>query len=76
MLIIITLTLVDIIRVYCIVILGGLKDMKYKRIKLDYKYKDLEPHIDEETMKVHYEKHHAGYEANLEKSIKDTDISK
>jgi Fe-Mn family superoxide dismutase len=29
--------------------------------KLPYDYKDLEPHISEEQLKIHYEKHHQGY---------------
>lgn len=34
---------------------------EYKPIKLPYDYKDLEPHIDEETMTLHYNKHYKGY---------------
>lgn len=33
--------------------------------KLSYNYNELEPYIDEETMKLHYEKHHATYIKNL-----------
>jgi len=29
--------------------------------KLPYDYKDLEPHISEKQLKIHYEKHHQGY---------------
>jgi len=29
--------------------------------RLPYDYKDLEPHISEEQLKIHYEKHHQGY---------------
>ena len=29
--------------------------------KLPYKYKDLEPYISEEQLKIHHEKHHQGY---------------
>jgi len=29
--------------------------------KLPYDYKDLEPYISEEQLKIHYEKHHQGY---------------
>jgi len=29
--------------------------------KLRYDYKDLEPHMSEEQLKIHYEKHHQGY---------------
>jgi len=37
----------------------------YKPIKLPYDLKDLEPHIDEETMSLHYNKHYKGYINNL-----------
>jgi len=33
----------------------------YMLPKLSYGYKDLEPHISEEQLKIHYEKHHQGY---------------
>lgn len=29
--------------------------------KLDYKYEDLEPYIDKQTMELHHSKHHQGY---------------
>ncbi len=32
---------------------------------LGYAFDALEPHIDAETMRIHYEKHHAGYVKNL-----------
>ena len=39
----------------------------FEQIKLDYAFDALEPHIDTETMSVHYGKHHAAYTANLNK---------
>jgi len=33
----------------------------YMLPKLPYGYKDLEPHISEEQLKIHHEKHHQGY---------------
>ena len=33
----------------------------YSLPELPYKYKDLEPHISEEQLKIHHEKHHQGY---------------
>jgi Fe-Mn family superoxide dismutase len=33
----------------------------------------LEPHIDEQTMKIHHDKHHQGYVDNLNKAIAGTD---
>jgi len=32
---------------------------------LPYNYNALEPHIDEQTMRIHHDKHHAGYVAKL-----------
>lgn len=32
---------------------------------LPYNYNALEPHIDEQTMRIHHNKHHAGYVAKL-----------
>lgn len=32
---------------------------------LPYDYQALEPHIDEQTMRIHHDKHHAGYVAKL-----------
>lgn len=37
---------------------------------LGYAYDALEPHIDEETMIIHYSKHHAAYTRNLNNAIK------
>src|SRR5699024_906714 len=34
----------------------------------------LEPHIDEETMKIHYGKHHAGYTKKLNNAIARTEM--
>lgn len=34
---------------------------KYKLPELPYGYKDLEPYISEEVLKLHHDKHHAGY---------------
>ncbi len=36
---------------------------------LPYAYDALEPHIDAETMRIHHDKHHAAYIANLNKAI-------
>jgi Fe-Mn family superoxide dismutase len=40
---------------------------------LPYNYKALEPYIDEETMRLHHDKHHAGYVNNLNKALKGQD---
>ncbi len=35
--------------------------MAYELPPLPYDYKALEPHIDEQTMRIHHDKHHGGY---------------
>lgn len=49
--------------------------MKYpfKLPKLDYKFGDLEPVIDKQTMKIHYEKHHGGYVEKLNQAMEEMD---
>ncbi|MBV9689780.1 MAG: superoxide dismutase [Ktedonobacteraceae bacterium] len=39
---------------------------------LPYPYNALEPHIDEQTMHLHHDKHHATYVNNLNTALKDT----
>ncbi len=41
----------------------------YKPIKLPYEFDALEPHIDAETMKLHYNKHYKGYIKKLNDAI-------
>lgn len=43
----------------------------YNRIELPYDYNALEPYIDEETMRTHYDKHHKTYETNLNKVLEN-----
>ncbi|WP_392486526.1 superoxide dismutase [Haloimpatiens sp. FM7315] len=43
----------------------------YEKIKLTYKYHDLEPYIDKLTVKTHYEKHLQSYVNNLNTILKD-----
>lgn len=38
---------------------------------LPYDYAALEPHIDEQTMRIHHDKHHAAYVTNLNAALKD-----
>src|SRR5690242_13905650 len=43
---------------------------------LQYDYAALEPHIDEQTMRIHHDKHHAAYVNNLNAALKDySDLS-
>src|SRR5574337_827591 len=38
---------------------------------LPYDYSALEPHIDEQTMRIHHDKHHAAYVTNLNKALEN-----
>ncbi len=50
--------------------------MKFKRIELPYSYEALEPVIDKKTVEIHYEKHHATYEAKFNELAKGTMVEK
>lgn len=43
--------------------------MKYEVLPLPYSFSSLEPYIDEETMRVHYNKHYKGYTEKLNQEI-------
>jgi len=43
---------------------------------LPYAYNALEPHIDEQTMKIHHDKHHQAYVDNLNKAIAGSEHEK
>lgn len=43
----------------------------YEQKPLPYDYGALEPHIDEKTMHIHYDKHHAGYVSKLNAAIEN-----
>jgi superoxide dismutase, Fe-Mn family len=45
----------------------------YELPPLPYPYDALEPHIDEETMRLHHDKHHQAYVDNLNKAIATTE---
>jgi Fe-Mn family superoxide dismutase len=47
--------------------------MAYSVPDLPYDYNALEPHIDEATMRVHHDKHHAAYVANANAALEGTD---
>ena len=46
-------------------------DGPFKLPPLPYAYNALEPHIDEQTMRIHHDKHHAAYVTNLNNALKD-----
>jgi len=46
--------------------------MAFEVPSLPYDYNALEPHIDEETMRVHHDKHHQAYVDNANKALEGT----
>ncbi len=50
--------------------------MAFKLPKLPYDYKDLQPHLDGRTMKIHHTKHHQGYTNKLNAAIEGTPMAK
>ncbi len=48
--------------------------MAYELPPLPYDYAALEPHIDEETMKLHHDKHHNTYVTNLNSAVEGSDL--
>ena len=47
--------------------------MPFEVPALPYDYNALEPHIDEETMRVHHDKHHQAYVDNANKALEGTE---
>jgi Fe-Mn family superoxide dismutase len=47
--------------------------MAYEVPPLPYDYNALEPHIDEETMRVHHDKHHQAYVDNANAALEGTE---
>ena len=47
--------------------------MPYELPPLPYDYAALEPHIDEQTMRVHHDKHHQAYVDNANKALDGTE---
>lgn len=45
--------------------------MAHQLPELEYKYSDLEPHIDAKTMEIHHSKHHAGYVTKLNTALEN-----
>jgi len=44
---------------------------KYELLPLPYAYDALEPHIDEQTMRIHHDKHHQAYVNNLNAALEN-----
>jgi superoxide dismutase, Fe-Mn family len=49
--------------------------MAFEVPPLPYDYNALEPHIDEQTMRVHHDKHHQAYVDNANKALEGTDLA-
>ena len=47
--------------------------MAYEVPALPYDYNALEPHIDEQTMRIHHDKHHQAYVDNANKALEGTE---
>ena len=50
--------------------------MAHEPPALPYAYNALEPYIDEQTMHLHHDKHHAAYCTNLNNAINGTEFEK
>lgn len=46
--------------------------MAFTTPSLPYDYSALEPHIDEQTMRIHHDKHHEGYVSKLNAAVEGT----
>ena len=53
-----------------------MKDGLYELPPLPYAYNALEPHIDEETMRLHHDIHFAGYMKGLNKALKQLEAAR
>src|SRR5918999_3309724 len=48
--------------------------MAFEVPPLPYDYAALEPHIDEQTMRIHHDKHHGTYVTNLNNAVQGTEF--
>jgi Fe-Mn family superoxide dismutase len=49
------------------------RSMAFEVPPLPYEYNALEPHVDEQTMRVHHDKHHQAYVDNVNKALDGTE---
>ncbi len=49
--------------------------MAFTLPELPYAYNALEPHIDEQTMRIHHDKHHGGYVTKLNAAVEGTEYA-
>ncbi len=49
--------------------------MAFSTPDLPYGYDALEPHIDEQTMRLHHDKHHTGYTSKLNAAVEGTEYA-
>lgn len=49
--------------------------MAFEKVALPYAKDALEPHIGEDTMNFHYDKHHTGYTSKLNAAVEGTDLA-
>ena len=49
--------------------------MPFEVPPLPYDYAALEPHIDEQTMRLHHDKHHQAYVDNVNKALEGTELA-
>jgi superoxide dismutase, Fe-Mn family len=49
--------------------------MAFQTPDLPYDYTSLEPHIDEQTMHLHHDKHHVGYTTKLNAALEGTEYA-
>jgi Fe-Mn family superoxide dismutase len=53
---------------------GSLSCMSFSVPPLPYNYNALEPHIDEQTMRLHHDKHHQAYVDKANDALRGTDL--
>ncbi|MFW6234923.1 MAG: superoxide dismutase, partial [Spirochaetota bacterium] len=49
--------------------------MAFTLPELPYAYNALEPHVDEQTMRIHHDKHHGGYVTKLNAAVEGTEYA-